>query len=142
MRREPTEEQRQAAKLRRERFRAIVRDLAKLSEEERLALASRLTGIATCEGHGLSLHNTLLLARQDPTATIVGGFRQWKRQGRSVRKGEHGAMIWCPILAGGNGERAPADTPQPSEIDGKPTGVRFIVGTVFDIGQTEPSSLT
>ncbi len=81
-RREPTEEQKAAAQARRERFRATVKTIAKMGDSERAELASRLSGIATCEGHGLSLHNTLLLASQCPTATVVGGFQQWRRQGR------------------------------------------------------------
>jgi hypothetical protein len=134
MRKEPTEAQKQAAKERREKFRSIVKNLAKLSEEERKTLAARLPVIATCEGRVLSLHNQCLLALQCPTATLVGGFRQWKKQGRSVKKGEHGSMIWCPIEYG----KADDDTPQPSDVDGKEekTGVRFIIGTVFDVGQT------
>ena len=103
---------------------------------QRALLASKGV-LATCEGHTLSLGNQMLLALQCPDATIVGGFRQWKAQGRSVKKGEHGHMIWVPI---GTGE-PDADTPQPSEIDGegeaKPTRLRFLVGTVFSIEQTE-----
>ena len=44
-------------------------------------------------------------------------------------------MIWVPAVY----EKVGDDTPQPSEIDGeeKKTGVRFLIGTVFDISQTE-----
>ena len=56
-----------------------------------------------------------------------------------MKKGEHGHMIWVPI---GTGE-PDADTPQPSEIEGegeaKPTRLRFIIGTMFDVSQTEES---
>src|SRR5689334_25449227 len=96
MRRQPTESQKEAAKARREKFRAIVQQLGKMSEAERIDLAAKLPVIATCEGHALSIHNQCLLAVQCPSATIVGGFRQWKKQGRAVKKGEHGHMIWCP----------------------------------------------
>ena len=134
----PTPAQQEAAKARRERFRAIVKQIAAMDAGQRAFLASKGV-LMTCEGHTLSLGNQLLLALQCPDATIVGGFRQWKNQGRSVKKDEHGHMIWVPI---GTGE-PDADTPQPSDIEGegeaKPTRLRFIVGTMFDIAQTEPS---
>ena len=135
MRKQPTEAQKEAAKARREKFRAIVQHLGKMSEAERIDLAGKLPVIATCEGHALSIHNQCLLAVQCPTATIVGGFRQWKKQGRAVKKGEHGHMIWCPVMPG---QSADNDTPQPSDIDGdqKPSRMRFIIGTVFDVSQT------
>ena len=125
----------EAMKLRREKFRGYVRELSKLSDEQRAELAKRLPVIATCEGHTLSLKNQMLVALQCPTATLVGGFKQWKRQGRAVRRGEHGYMIWVPSEYGRKGD----DTPQPSEIDGKEekAEVRFLVGTVFDLAQTE-----
>ena len=106
-----------------------------MPELERVQLANKL-GIVTCEGHELSLCNTMLIALQCPTASIVGGFRQWIKQGRCVRKGEHGMMIWCPT--GGKGEAVPPmavivyGSEPPAE-----SSHRFIIGTVFDIGQTE-----
>jgi len=133
MRKQPTDAQKQAAKERRERFRGIVQKLAKMSEAERRTLAASLPVIATVEGRVLSVHNQCLIACQRASATIVGGFRQWKQQGRSVKKGEHGLMIWCPIMPG----QSAGDTPQPSELEGKTDErPRFIVGTVFDVSQT------
>lgn len=133
MKREPTEEQRAIAKERRERFRAIVQKIGKMTEEERGELARRIPVIATCEGHTLSLHNQCLLALQCPSATLVGGFRQWKKQGRAVKKGEHGHMIWVPSVQG----EISIDIPQPGEIDeSERRELRFLMGTVFDISQT------
>ena len=134
MRKAPTEAQKEAAKVRREKFRGIVKTIAKMPEAERVALSQKVV-IATVEGHILSLCNQMLLAMQCPSATIVGGFRQWRKEGRTVRRGEHGHMIWVPSVYEKNGE----DTPQPSEIDGeeKKTGTRFLIGTVFDVSQTE-----
>ena len=135
MRKAPTEAQKQAAKLRREKFRGIVKAIAGMPESDRIALSQKVVA-ATVEGHVLSLHNQCLLAVQCPHVTVVGGFRQWKEQGRTVRRGEHGHMIWVPITYG---EKNGDDTPQPSEIDGeeKNIGGRFLMGTVFDISQTE-----
>ena len=101
---------------------------------------SSLPTLSTCATEQLG--NQLLLALQCPNATIVGGFRQWKMQGRCVKRGEHGHMIWVPMIHGSaEGE---SDTPQPSDLDGategKPERLRFLVGTVFDISQTSESS--
>jgi len=136
-RKEPTEAQREAAKLRREKFRGIVKAIAGMPEAERIALSQKVVA-ANVEGHVLSLHNQCLLAVQCPHVTVVGGFRQWKKEGRSVRKGEHRHMIWVPMVYGGS-RAGNDDTPQPSEVDGedKTAGVRFLMGTVFDISQTE-----
>src|SRR5712692_10391769 len=131
MRRQPTEEQQRRAAERRARFRDMVRTVAALSEAERLAMAERLPRIVTCEGHALSLHNTLLLANQCPTVTVVGGFRQWIRQGRVVRKGEHGLSIWVPSQAPKTDDAAQGDD-----------AIRFLMGTVFDVTQTDPTDRT
>ena len=135
MRKAPTEAQKEAAKLRREKFRGIVKAIAAMPENDRVTLSRKVLA-ANVDGHVFSPCNQMLLAMQCPSATIVGGFRQWREQGRTVRRGEHGQMIWVPITYG---EKNGDDTPQPSEIDGeeKKTGTRFIVGTVFDVSQTE-----
>lgn len=126
--REPTDAQRAAAKERREKFREIVKKLAAMSESDRAALAASLPAIATCEGRALSIHNQCLIAVQFPSATLVGGFRQWRKQGRSVRKGEHGLMIWVPIAKGESATETSGEF-----ADEKPG---FIMGTVFDVSQT------
>ena len=135
MRKAPTEAQKQAAKARREKFRGIVKAIAGMPESDRTELSRKILA-ANVDGHVFSLCNQMLLAMQCPSATIVGGFRQWREQGRTVRRGEHGHMIWVPLTYG---EKNGDDTPQPSEIDGeeKKTGVRFLIGTVFDVSQTE-----
>lgn len=134
-RRKLTPEQEAKKKERRERFGALWKQVAAMSELERVQLANKL-GIVTCEGHELSLCNTMLVALQNPTASIVGGFRQWLKQGRCVRKGEHGLMIWVPT---GGKESEPGPMAMivygsaPSQVA---NGHRFIIGTVFDISQT------
>lgn len=102
-----------------------------MSADEREAMAARMGTVATVEGRALSLHNALLVYMQRPDATIVGGFRQWLAAGRSVRKGEHGVMIWAP-----GGERA-AHEDADDVIDEATSGPRFVMITVFDVAQTE-----
>ena len=134
--RQPTEEQKQKAAERRERFRQLVKQLAAMPPTEREALAARLPGLVTCEGHALSFHNTLLVASQCPNATMVGGFRQWLKHGRCVRKGEHGLMIWVPKKKKGESEGGQDAAPQLGE-KAEQSELRFLVGTVFDVSQTE-----
>ena len=140
--RQPTEEQKAAAAARREKFRGLWREVAKLPETARIELANR-AGIRTVENHELSLMNQCLVARQNPSATIVGGFRQWIKNGRTVRKGEHGAMIWVPT-----GPRNADGTPE-SPLNGNAVPetseaieTRFLIGTVFDVSQTEEIQIT
>ena len=121
-RRTPTEAQKQAASDRRERIRKLAQKIGDMSESDRAALVGG--GVATIEGHALSMFNQCLVLSQMP-ATVVGGFKQWRKAGRCVRKGEHGAAIWIPIG---------------SIVDEK-TGkerAKFTIGTVFDISQTDP----
>jgi antirestriction protein ArdC len=113
-------------------MRQLAASIAKLSDEQRAKLIAEHP-IVTIAGRVLSPVNQCMIASQNPTATIVGGFRQWLDAGRAVRKGEHGAAIWVPVGAGKQKEgeeraEAIADDSQ---------GVRFVLGTVFDIQQTD-----
>lgn len=128
-RREPTAEQKAAASARRERFRALVKSIAAMSDEQRLEIVSRIGAVVTCEARALSVFNTCLLMSQCENVSMVGGFQQWLRAGRAVRKGEHGLMIWIPSI-----RSASKDAPESGEIED--VELRFVIGTVFDISQT------
>jgi antirestriction protein ArdC len=127
---EATEERAAAAKARRDRFREMVNAVGKMTDDQRAALAARMGGVVNPQGHAFSMANTILLAFQagERRLTIVGGFRQWLKNGRAVRKGEHGFAIWIPVKP-----RAEEGEDEPSGGD----GVRFFMGTVFDISQTD-----
>ena len=127
-RRQPTEAQRQASAVRRARMRVLAKRVSAMPVEDRLALADRI-GLRTIEGHELSPFNACMVYMQCPAASIVGGFQQWRRAGRCVRKGEHGAAIWVPVgqpRAGEEGENLP-------DLD----DLHFVLGTVFDVCQTD-----
>lgn len=130
--RQLTAEQKARMEERRQRFKAIVKQVANMTDVERVQLAAKMPAIVNPEGHALSLFNTCLVAKQCETATIVGGFKQWLAHGRAVRKGEHGLMIWFPAKKGAkpNGE-----APTPAEAE-QGESTRFYVATVFDVGQT------
>lgn len=135
MRRQPTPEQKAAAAERRAKFKALWKQVADLPQDQRIAMSHKY-GFRTVEGHELSLFNQLLIALQCPTASVLGGFRQWLKHGRAVQKGQHGIMIWVPC---GAGKAEPTTPDQEATEDGKPG---FIVGTVFDIAQTQETNAT
>lgn len=78
--------------------------------------------------HTYSPANCLLIALQNPDATIVAGFNAWKKMNRFVKKGEHGIRIFCPINikkeVEENGEKKEIMIPS------------FKPGYVYDIKQT------
>jgi hypothetical protein len=138
-RKAPTEEQKQRAAERRERFRTLAKTVAEMTDAERAALVDRCGTVVTIEGHPLSFFNTCLVLSQNPGASVVGGFAQWIKAGRAVRKGERGLGIWVPVAKGKGDEAPAAGSDQPADADGNDdTGrPRFIMGTVFDIAQTD-----
>jgi hypothetical protein len=125
-RRQLTAAQQAASEERRQRMQAIAGKIAAMPEDARAALAAQCP-IVTIEGRALSIHNACMVAVQCPNATIVGGFQQWRKAGRFVRKGEHGLAIWIPKLK--TGDDAPADAESAERW--------FILGTVFDVSQTD-----
>lgn len=122
-----TDEQRAKSDERKARFRAMVKQVADMTDAQRDTLAAKMIGVINCEGRTLSPRNCCLVAMQCPTATIVGGFQQWIKQGRAVRKGETSISIWIPT--------ARARKNEDGEKIGEDTG--FICGAIFDISQTE-----
>lgn len=85
--------------------------------------------------HKYSFGNCLLIAAQCPSATHVAGYQTWRQLGRQVRKGETGIRIMVPYVF----RRAePAGGDDDGEQDAESgTYVRFGVGHVFDIAQTD-----
>lgn len=138
--RQLTEEQKAKSEARRAKFSALWKQISNMGDTEKAAFVAKF-GFVTCEGRELSIHNQCLLALQCPEGTVFGGFRQWLKQGRAVRKGEHGHMIWVPTMdRKGNGAPAqPASADILADDTGSPAkhSRRFIIGTVFDVSQTD-----
>lgn len=128
MSKELTQDQRDKAAARKASFRALAKRVADMTPDARAELAGRMMPQSVA-GTSLSVHNACLIAFQNPNATIVGGFRQWLNAGRAVRKGEHGLMIWVPCFRKPEGAEAAAG--------GEPTDKFFVMGTVFDVSQTD-----
>ena len=127
-RRQLTDDQIAARDARHARFSDIAKTIGAMTDAERASLAASIMP-TTVEGRPLSVHNACLIAVQYPTATLVGGFNQWIKAGRAVRKGEHGLMIWAPT-------KPRETTTETSESDTEHRN--FIMVTVFDVSQTDP----
>ncbi|MFA5805266.1 MAG: ArdC family protein [Melioribacteraceae bacterium] len=111
-----------------ERLKQIRSTLAQMSADQRQAVADQF-GIVTAEGHLLTPHNQCFLVAQSPiNFTVVGGFQQWKKAGRIVRKGEHGFLILVSSKTKQN---------EGPEMVSDDEDVFFFTATVFDISQTD-----
>ena len=117
----------------REKMSATAKRVRAMSKEERDALAIRC-GTCNPEGRSFSIFNTCFLwAQAGKTILMAGGFRQWQRAGRMVKKGEHAAgLIYIPIN--------PAK--QDAEPDGEKEDVHFRLVPVFDVEQTQLMEVT
>ncbi len=132
--RNATPEQKAKAAERRAQMRAIAKRISLMPLPERVALAQRIP-VTTIEGRALSMFNCCMVAMQNPTATIVGGFRQWIKAGRAVKKGEHGAAIWFPL-----GDKKNDAATERCGIQVEVTEaneIRFGLATIFDVSQTQ-----
>lgn len=97
--------------------------------------------------HNYSFNNTMLIAMQKPSATLVAGYGTWnKKFNRQVKRGEKGIQIIAPapIRQKEEIEKFNPETNEPVlRSDGQPETEevehiipRFRVATVFDISQT------
>lgn len=108
-------------------FVAHLRELAATAANDPAAVAS-LEQARACGGNlaSYSIRNAFLILAQLPNASNVAGFHDWRKAGRMVRPGEHGAAILVP-------------TGRARDKDGEPTGrMLFTWRYVFDVAQTEP----
>lgn len=115
------------------RLKTLAAQFATLSESARAAIVEKVGAVVTCEGHPLSLRNTICLYMQAQGAplSMIGGFRQWQRVGRQVRKGEHATgYILVPSERGVSKEDAENGIKQLDTL-------RFYGVAVFDISQTD-----
>lgn len=83
-----------------------------------------------------SLTNQLLIASQNPEATLVKGFRQWQEINRNVKKGESAIKIFYPQF-----RLVEEPDPDTGELRKENRLVSFGIGNVFDIRQTDGEPL-
>ncbi len=89
--------------------------------------------------HRYSPNNVALILTQCPDATQIAGYRTWQALGRQVRRGESAIKIIVPMAR----RRREADDHDqgPHHDTDEPVRLRFGVGNVFDISQTEGEAL-
>ena len=115
-----------------EQIKHFVEELASSTDQARsspelldyLAFAARF--------HHYSMHNTILIFLQRPSATHVAGFHTWKSVGRYVRKGEKGIAILAPIVVRISKQNL-------EDTERRVVGFRTVY--VFDVTQTEGEDL-
>jgi len=117
----------EAIEAKKAKMKQLAEQFAKMSEAERVELSNQLGALRTIEGRPLSFKNSALLYFQRKGVSIVGGFQQWKKAGRIVKKGEKALAIFCPATK----KTKEGETPDDSSLF-------FFTGNVFDISQTEP----
>jgi hypothetical protein len=123
-----------------EKINRIRKTLSEMTEEQRQAVAEKF-GIVTVEGHSLSAHNQcFLVAQSELNFSIVGGYRQWKKAGRSVRKGEHGFYLFVPSITKEETLVSPNGGENAAEASSDDDTPFFFTAVVFDISQTEEIS--
>jgi antirestriction protein ArdC len=86
-----------------------------------------------------SLGNLLMIVAQNPDATDVRSYGDWKKTGRHVRRGERGIRIFAPLRY-----RVRDDDGEPlTDPDGNPRYRinAFTVVSVFDVSQTDGEPL-
>jgi hypothetical protein len=107
-------------------FRGFWQQVTEMPEHVRASLAASHR-VKTIRGSVLSPFNAVLCFVQNRSASVVGDVRQWAENGRCVRKGAHGLMVWIAI--GATPELQPDSTADEN---------RFSIATVFDISETDP----
>jgi antirestriction protein ArdC len=81
-----------------------------------------------------SWHNQMLIWRQKPHASLVGGYQTWLKCGRYVRKGEKGIAILAPMFFKDKRRNQDGGEHEMQRI-------WFKVVYVFDISQTDGNPL-
>lgn len=90
--------------------------------------------------HNYSLNNSVLIAMQNPDASLVAGFSTWKTKfGRNVKKGEKGIRIIAPAPFKKKKEVEKIDplTLETVIEEMEVTVPSYRVVSVFDVSQTE-----
>jgi DNA primase len=104
---------------------------------------------AASKFHRYSFNNQILIAVQNPEATLVAGYGAWQAMGRQVRKGEKAMWVLAPVTA----RAAEADDEQEGSAEHEQSGssrdaakprrrvVGFRPAAVFDVAQTDGDPL-
>jgi hypothetical protein len=87
--------------------------------------------------HSYSFNNTILIYRQNPHASLVKGFQEWKKHGRFVKKGAKAIKVLAPLIGKKKEKR---ETKDEEEKEKKVLyGFRYV--NVFDVSNTDGEEL-
>jgi hypothetical protein len=88
--------------------------------------------------HNYSFNNTIFIYMQNPHATLVKGFREWKKHGRFVKEGAKAIKVLAPLI-----RKKDEDEEGLSDKDEKKEktlyGFRYV--NVFDVASTDGKEL-
>jgi hypothetical protein len=86
--------------------------------------------------HSYSFNNTILIYMQNPHATLVKGFREWKKHERYVKKGAKAIKVLAPLI----GKKKEKEESEKEDGTKKVLyGFRYV--NVFDIASTDGKDL-
>lgn len=101
--------------------------------------------------HSYSFRNCMLIAMQNPAATLVAGYQAWKTKfGRTVDRGQKGMQILAPIpyekkewkqKLDSDGEPLYNENGEKQMVEVTEKRMSFRVVTVFDVAQTSGKPL-
>jgi hypothetical protein len=87
--------------------------------------------------HSYSFNNTILIYMQNPHATLVKGFREWKKHGRYVKKGAKAIKVLAPLI----GKKKEKEEEIDKEDEKKKVLYGFRYVNVFDVASTDGKTL-
>jgi hypothetical protein len=86
--------------------------------------------------HSYSFNNTILIYMQNPHATLVKGFREWKKHGRYMKKGAKAIKVLAPLI----GKKKEKEESEKEDEKKKVLyGFRYV--NVFDVASTDGKDL-
>jgi hypothetical protein len=88
--------------------------------------------------HNYSFNNTILIYMQNPHATLVKGFREWKKHDRFVKKGAKAIKVLAPLI-GKKKEKEEQISNKEDKEKKVLYGFRYV--NVFDVASTDGKEL-
>ena len=108
-----------------------------LIEDVEAGKSEKLKAYLTMMGkfHRFSLGNVLLIGSQKPNASRVAGYRNWKKLGRQVKKGERAIRILAPMVRRNRRQEEQEDDEEEDPV------TFFKTVYIFDVSQTDGKQL-
>jgi N-terminal domain of anti-restriction factor ArdC/IrrE N-terminal-like domain len=88
--------------------------------------------------HSYSFNNTIFIYMQNPHATLVKGFREWKKHGRFVKKGAKAIKVFAPLIRKKK-EHEEGQSDKDEKQEKTLYGFRYV--NVFDVESTDGKEL-